>query len=310
MTGAILVTGATGFVGRALLAALADEPRPVVALVRTYAPDLPAHVIQRIAPDIETLDQDQWLGVLEGISHVVHLAGIAHIGPEIPEARYDAVNHRATAALGAACVVAGVKRLVFASSIRAQCGASSPIVQTETSTPAPTDAYGRAKLAAERALQQLPLDCVILRPTLIVGPEPKGNLRLLVRLAATGWPLPFASLSGKRSMISLGDVVAVLRRALDDAAMTGGTFILAEPAPFSFGDMISHIRTGLGMGRRLFPLPEMLMSLPFALIGRGDMWQRIGGNLVAQPDGLRRIGFTSVQPVAAALAGLGAAQRR
>ena len=183
MSRAILVTGATGFVGRAVVAALAEGERPVVALVRRFVDDLPAGVIQRRSPAIETLDQDGWLSALEGIGAVIHCAAIAHIGPDVPDSQYDAVNHRAVAALADAARIAGIDRIVFLSSIRAQCGPASDEVQTEASTPQPTDAYGRAKLDGERALSASGVPFVILRPVLVVGDEPKGNLRLLARLA-------------------------------------------------------------------------------------------------------------------------------
>lgn len=307
MTGALLVTGATGFVGRALIASLADEPRPVIALVRRLRDDLPAHVIQRIAAPMELLDQDGWLTVLEGVEVVVHLAAIAHIGPDVPEERYDAVNHRAVVALAEAAAAAGVRRIVFMSSIRAQTGAHADSVLSEATPPAPTDAYGHAKLAAEQALAQSGVDHVVLRPTVIVGNEAKGNLALLLRLADTPLPLPFATLSAKRSMVSLDDVVAITRRAIDDPAMAGGTFILADPEPVGFGEALAALRRGLGRRERLFAVPEMLLALPFRLLGRRDIWERVGAPLVARPDALSAIGYRTRLTARAALEALGRA---
>lgn len=310
MSGAILVTGATGFVGRALLTGLAGEARPVIALVRQHRADFPPHVIQRIAGDIETLDADGWLTVLEGVEVVVHLAGIAHIGPGVAEARYDTVNHRAVTELAGAARLAGVRRIVFASSIRAQCGASAEAVQTETTPPAPTDAYGRSKRAAEQALAASGVEHVIMRPALIVGPAAKGNLRLLMTLADTPWPLPFAGLDAQRAMISLDDVVAITRRAMDDPAMAGQTFLLADPDMLSFSAVIAALRDGLGRPRRLFFMPAALLALPFRLIGRMDVWERIAGPLRARPEGLIRLGYQPIMPVRQALTALGRSRAR
>lgn len=309
MSGALLVTGATGFVGRALLERLAAGPRPVVALTRGVVRDLPPAVIQRITGPIESLDEDAWLTNLEGIDTVVHLAAIAHIGPGVPEDAYDAVNHRAVARLGQAAAKAGVRRIVFLSSVRAQAGASAPAPFDEATAPAPTDAYGRAKLAAERALAGLPLEIVVLRPALIVGAPAKGNLALLLKLAATGLPLPLASLAAPRAAISLQDVTSVVLRAIDDRAMAGGTFILADPEPATPGAMIAALRQGLGMGARLFACPPALLRLPFAAIGRADMFERLAGALVARPAALSRLGWRPEMPVLQALTEL-AAQRR
>jgi nucleoside-diphosphate-sugar epimerase len=309
MTGAILVTGATGFVGRALLDALPAEGRPLVALVRRWTPELPPHAIQRIAGPIEALDEEAWLTVLEGVEVVVHLAAIAHIGPGVPESAYDAVNHRAVRLLGEAAVRAKVRRIVFMSSIRAQTGASATVPLDETTPPAPTDPYGRAKLAAEIALRSLPLESVILRPTLIVGAPAKGNLALLLKLAASGIPLPFAGLRARRSLISLEDVVAVAIRALDDSAMAGGTFILADPSPASPGEMIAALRRGMAMSPRLAPFPAALLRLPFALMGRTDIFERLGGALEARPEALLRLGWSPRTPALQALRELAARSR-
>ncbi len=291
MSGAILVTGATGFVGRAVIAALADGDRPVVALVRRFVDDLPAGVIQRRTAAIETLDQDGWLTALDGIGTVIHLAAIAHIGPDVTDDHYDSVNHRAVAGLGDAARIAGVKRIVFLSSIRAQCGPSAPDVQTEASAPRPTDAYGRAKLAGEQALAASDVPYVTLRPVLIVGNAPKGNLRLLARLARLPLPLPLAGLAARRSMVSLDDVVALTIRAIDDPAMAGQVLILADGAALTIGEIVAALRRGSGRAPMLFALPETLLRLPFRMIGRDDLWQRIGGALVARSEGLTALGI-------------------
>ena len=309
MNRAILVTGASGFVGQALLGRLAERPDTLVALTRSLRTDLPARVIQRIAGPIESLDEEGWLTNLEGIDTIVHLAAIAHIGPGVPEDAYDAVNHRAVARMGAAAVKAGVRRVVFLSSVRAQTGASAPLPFDETTPPSPTDAYGRAKLAAERALAALPLETVILRPALIVGAPPKGNLALLLKFAATGLPLPLASLSAPRSAISLADVAEIVLRALDEPEMAGGTFILADPEPLTPGAMIAALRQGLGMGPRLVACPPALLRLPFAMTGRADMFERLAGALVARPEALIRLGWQPRKPVLRALEELGAQHR-
>ncbi|MCA0422412.1 MAG: NAD-dependent epimerase/dehydratase family protein [Proteobacteria bacterium] len=310
MRGAILITGATGFVGRALLDALSGTDQPVIALVRGVKTDLPPFVIQRIAGSIEDLDQDAWLTVLEGVDCVIHLAAIAHIGPDVPEDRYDAVNHRAVAAMAEAARLAGVRRIVFLSSIRAQCGVSTPEILTEATAAAPTDAYGRAKHKAELALARSGVEHVILRPVLIVGPGAKGNLDLLMRLADSALPLPVAGLKAERAMVSLADVVAAILRAADDPAMAGGTFILADEHPLGFGAVVAALRRGLGRPERLFSIPSGLLALPFRLAGRQDLWARIAGPLVVRPEALAHLGWRGVMPARQALESLGRSHRR
>ena len=147
----------------------------------------------------------EWRPLLRDMEAVVHLAGIAHAGSGIAEEVYDRVNRAATAGLAAAAAKAGIRRLVFVSSIRAQAGASSDHVLTEDDPPHPTDAYGRSKLAAEEAVRTSNVPFTILRPVLIYGPGVKGNLASLldlvaVALAAAVWGLaqsPFAAGAGE-----------------------------------------------------------------------------------------------------------------
>ena len=303
--GAVLVTGATGFVGRALIARLASAGSPVVAAVRQPDAGLPEAVPERRIPPIETMSPADWLPHLKGVDCIVHLAAIAHIGPDVPEAHYDAVNHRALACLAQAARQAGVRRLVFLSSVRAISGPSAPTPLTDVSEPRPTDAYGRSKLAAEQALAASGLEHVVLRPVVIVGPGVKGNVAALVRAAHSRMPWPYAGLNGRRSLVSLDDVVAAIERALDDPAMAGGRYGLADTEPMILAAMIAELRRGMGVPGPALRLPESLIRAPLRLIGRSDIWERIGCDLIVEPTGLRDLGFEFRHSARAALQALG-----
>ena len=149
----ILVTGASGFVGRALVTELAGLGYSVRAAMRQPADVFPRNVEVVAVSDLTR--PVEWRALLKGIETVVHLAGIAHAGPEIAEDLYDRVNRLATAELAKAAQASGVRHLVFISSIRAQSGPSSADILRETDAPQPTDAYGRSKLAAEEAVRAL-----------------------------------------------------------------------------------------------------------------------------------------------------------
>jgi nucleoside-diphosphate-sugar epimerase len=194
----VLVTGATGFVGRAVVATLAADGDEVHAAVRR-APSPPLQPGVAVARHGDLAGPIDWAPLLAGIDCVVHLAGIAHAGPGIAEERYDQVNHRAIGSLAAAVRAAGIARIVFVSSIRAQTGPTADHLVTEADEPRPTDPYGRSKLAAERAIQRSGVPFTILRPVLIYGAGVKGNLRALMRLAALPVPLPFGALAARRS---------------------------------------------------------------------------------------------------------------
>ena len=154
---------------------------------------------------------------LAGVDAVIHSAGIAHAMSGVPEDDYRLLNTEATIRLAQAAQRAGVRRFVFLSSIRAQCGPVEDEVQTESMEPKPVDAYGRSKLAAEQGLATLDLDWVALRPVLVYGPGVKGNMAELIRLARSRLPLPFggldrAPLAARRSTISSRRSIACWRR--------------------------------------------------------------------------------------------------
>src|SRR5262249_30228155 len=147
----ILVTGASGFIGRALVTELANAGHAVRAAMRQPADVFPRSVEVMAVSDLTR--PVEWRPLLSRIETVVHLAGIAHTGPGVPEETSDPVNRLATAELAHAARAAGVKHLVFASSIRAQSGPAAVKVLAENDTPQPTDAYGRSKLAAEEEVR-------------------------------------------------------------------------------------------------------------------------------------------------------------
>ena len=152
VTGRVLITGASGFVGRALVRALADAGTPVRAATRNPSAATFARGVETVAVADYRQPVD-WAPLLAGVDAVVHLAGIAHIGSGIDEATYDRVVHAATAELVAACGKANVRRLIFMSSVRAQSGPAADHVLTEDDAPRPSEAYGRAKLKAEAAVR-------------------------------------------------------------------------------------------------------------------------------------------------------------
>ena len=164
----ILVTGASGFIGRTLVAELASSGHSVRAAMRQPADIFPRSVEVVAVSDLTR--PVEWRALLKGVETVVHLAGIAHAGPEIADDAYDRVNRLATAELAGAAKAIGIRHLVFISSIRGQSGPSSDEILRENDPPRPTDAYGRSKLAAEDAVRAAGVPFTILRPVLIYGP--------------------------------------------------------------------------------------------------------------------------------------------
>jgi nucleoside-diphosphate-sugar epimerase len=296
----ILVTGASGFVGRALVEDLAAQGHRVRAAMRQ-----PADIFSRAVEVVAVSDLArplEWRPLLSDINAVVHLAGIAHITSGIAEDLYDRVNRTATAALAAAAARDRIERLVFVSSIRAQAGPSCDHPLTEADPPRPVDAYGRSKLAAEEAIRAASLPFTILRPALIYGPGVKGNLADLVQLARSPWPLPFGALRNRRSLLARSNLVAAIHLALVAPAMLNETYVVADPEPLTTAGIVAALREGLGRGPRLIPVPPSLLALALKATGRAHQWDRIGGNCVVDPAKLLAAGWRPITETRAGLA--------
>jgi UDP-glucose 4-epimerase len=277
----ILVTGASGFVGRALVTELATSGRSVRAAMRQ-----PADVFPRSVEVVAVSDLTrpvEWRALLKGIESVVHLAGITRTGPGMAEDTFDRVNRLATAELANAAHAAGIRHLVFISSIRAQSGPSSSDVLHETDEPHPTDAYGRSKLAAEQAVRAANVPHTILRPALIYGPGVRGNLARLMTLARSPWPLPLRLCRNRRSLLARGNLIAAIHLALASPSTRNETFIVADPTPLTLADIVAALRAGEGRSPGLLPVPSPLLAAVMKAMGRDDEWQRLGGTLVADP---------------------------
>ena len=306
MSGRVLVTGASGFVGRALVRALVAAGTPVRAATRDPAAVEFAGGVEVVAvPDY--MQPVDWASVLDGVETVVHLAGIAHIGPGVDPAVYDRVIHAATAELAAACSRAGIKRFVFMSSVRAQSGPCARGVLTEADVPRPTEAYGRAKLAAETAVRDADVGWTVLRPVMVYGPGAKGNLASLQRVADTAWPLPLARFTARRSLVSVDNLSGAVLFALGAGATEHQTYLVADPRPVTVAEVVAAIRNGLGRPPRLFAVPLPLFELPLKLVGRGDVWERLAGSLVVDPGKLIAAGWRPDAGTRRALARMAAA---
>ena len=305
MKGTVLVTGATGFVGRYLVRHLAGDGWRVIAAARGTDGIVAGPGVTALAlPDLGK--RVHWSPLLAGVTHAVHLAGIAHAARDIPEAQYMAVNAEAAGSLAAAARAKGLKRLVMMSSIRAATGPVSAMPVRESDAPVPTDAYGRSKLEGERrvreALAGSATEFVILRPVLVYGPGVKGNMRLLMHLARSPWPMPFGSLRGRRSLLSLGNLASAVSHALTEPRCAGETFLVADKEPMMVAEILRDLRCGLGRKPWVFTVPLAPAALLVNIAGRQQAWQRLTGDLVADTRALRATGWVPPEAARDALA--------
>ncbi len=302
MSARVLVTGASGFIGRALVEELSVAGHRVRAAMRQ-----PADVFRREVEVVAVSDLTrpvEWRLLLKDMDTVVHLAGIAHAGKGTAEQTYDRINRLATAELAAAARAAGIRRLVFISSIRAQSGPTGNHPLTEADPPQPTDAYGRSKLAAEAAIRAAEVPFTILRPVLVYGAGVKGNLARLMQLARSPWPLPFGSFTNRHSLLARQNLIAAIRLALDAPVTIGETYVVADPIPLSLVEIIAALRAGQARSPLLVPVPPALIAMALKALHQTDVWDRLGGELVADPKRLLLAGWLPPVDTRAGLAAM------
>jgi nucleoside-diphosphate-sugar epimerase len=188
----------------------------------------------------------------------------------------------------------GVRRLVYMSSVRAMGETTRPGAPFRpTDSPLPREAYGRAKLAIEQALataaQETGLELVILRPPLVYGPAVKANFRALIRLSASGLPLPFAGIANRRSLIFLDNLVDAAARAAVHPAAAGHVLLARDAADLSTAELIRQLAAGLGRPARLFAMPQAVLAVCRRLPALGTFFARLTLSLQVDDSATRHL---------------------
>jgi UDP-glucose 4-epimerase len=282
----VLVTGAAGFVGKAVVSDLLARGYTVRAASRRK---LPGRCGVENVQMPELAHRPNWTPLLAGVEAVIHTAAIAHTNG-LDESTYDAVNHQAVVALAQAAK-GRVERLVFLSSIRAQCGPAIDRILSEADDPHPVDAYGRSKLLAEEGLARLGANVVTLRPVLVAAPRPSGNLGTMLRFAKLPLPLPFGGLTARRSVVARADLCTAIEHVLNGRVHIGQTYIVAHPKPFEIASMFAALREGLARPRHLIAIPVPLIRYVAVIARMEPTAGRLLGDLVASPLKLMATGW-------------------
>lgn len=290
----ILVTGATGFIGKPLCAKLLADGFQVRAAVWLEEPDagLPTGIeislIDSIGPDTD------WAQALAGIDTIIHLAARVHVMAEKdtdPLSAYRRVNVAGTERLARLAAASGVKRMVFMSSVKVH-GEESLTRYTEQDTPAPLDPYGVSKFEAEESLKRIAtetgLEVVFIRPPLVYGPGVKANYFKLMDIVARGLPLPFGSVNNARSMIYVGNLIDAVALCAKHPQAAGKTYLVSDGEDVSTPDLIRRIAAALNSPERMFPFPSSLMRFAGRIMGKTAAIDRLLGSLVVDDGKIRK----------------------
>lgn len=278
-----LITGAAGFVGGPLVERLHKERIWELAVTtRSAAASFPADV--RHFP-IEITSETDWTAALDGVDVIVHLAARVHIMDDRaadPLTEFRQINTAATLNLAEQAARAGVKRLVFISSIKVN-GEENDRPFRHDDTPMPVDPYGISKLECEIGLQEISartgIEIVVIRPPLVYGPGARGNFALLVGLVRKRIPLPFASLKNRRTLVALPNLVDLIVAAMTHRGAAGQTFLAGDGEDLSTPGLIEGIAAGLGVKPMLLPFPPALLQLGARATGKDAVYQRLCGSL-------------------------------
>jgi len=281
----ILVTGATGFIGQAVVQELLKQAFNVSAAVRKLSPALPDSVTQIEIGDISSLAEN--IPALHDVNVVIHIAARAHIMNETendPLTEFRKINTTATLNLARQAAEAGVKRFIFISSIKVNGEITEPDIPfTPENTYIPTDPYGLSKFEAEQGLMSLAkntgMEVVIIRPPLVYGPGVKANFLSMIKWVDKGVPLPLGAIHNQRSLVALDNLVSFICHCISHPKAANETFLIADGEDVSTTQLLQKVGKALGKKAHLLPIPVSLMRFAARLIGKQSVASRLFDSL-------------------------------
>ncbi|AZP73106.1 SDR family oxidoreductase [Pseudomonas poae] len=284
MPQSVFLTGATGFVGGAVMRRLVADGARVTAAVRNGAVDFDEDVE---VVHFDSFDGANWYQSLMGVDAVVHCAARVHVMSDTevnPLAAFRKVNVEGTLDLAEQAAQAGVRRFVFISSVKVSGeGTRLGKPYAADDTPAPSDPYGVSKLEAELGLlalaERTAMEIVIIRPVLVYGPGVKANFLNMIRWLDKGIPLPFGAIDNRRSLVALNNLVDLIVTTISHPAAANQIFLISDGEDLSTTQLLRRTADALGKSARLLPVPSWILSGAAKLVGKGALSQRLCGSL-------------------------------
>ncbi len=286
----VLVTGANGFVGASVCRALKSAGYQVRGTVRDAEKTTPADETVVVG---EIDNHTDWTAALAGVSAVIHCAGRVHVMKETaadPLMEFRRVNVEGSRRLAGAMAAAGVKRMVFVSSIgvNGESGAFD-----ERSVPHPKKPYAVSKWEAEHVLRDVGakrgVEIVIVRPPLVYGKDARGNFARLVKLVRLGLPLPFGNIENRRTLIGVENLAHFLTLCVAHPAAAGETFVIGDDQYASTPDLIRWIGEGLGKPVMMVPFPLGMLEFALSLVKREALLKQLSATLTVDSRKAKRL---------------------
>lgn len=282
----IVVTGATGFVGNALIQCLATADQYLsIAVTRSKQIELYPGVRSVHVEDIDS--ETNWIAALTGVDVVIHCAARVHVMDDQssdPLVEFRQVNVEGTLNLARQAATFGVKRFIFVSSIKVNGEGTAPGESYKADDiPRPLDPYGISKMEAEQGLRviaaETSMELVIIRPVLVYGPGVKANFLSMMRWLHKGMPLPFGALHNRRSLVALDNLVDLIVTCIEHPAAAYQTFLVSDGEDLSTTELLSKMAAALGKSSRLLPMPSRLLEAGASILGKRAISQRLCGSL-------------------------------
>lgn len=286
----VLITGATGFIGSQLVKQLerSDHLEVGAATRRPAETGGQSHVVGDITPETD------WTEALSNVDVVIHCAARAHVlndSEANPLELYRYTNTKGTLNLARQAAKHGISRFIFLSSIGVN-GTSTTQPFTPDSEPCPSEAYAQSKLEAEEELRKIQeetsMEMVIIRPTLVYGPNAPGNFGLLARIVWTGLPLPLGGIHNARSFVSVWNLIDLIKTCIEHAGAANATLLVRDGEDISTSELLRKIAVAQGQAPRLFWVPRGVLKAGATLLGKRQMYDRLFDSLQVDDNATRK----------------------